>query len=102
MPKGVGRGVGGGRPLRDKRAPLNKSQTFRLTVDLDKKLRDAATESGRSVSEEIQFRLEQSFLDEGLAKDLLKQVADLTRRMDEFEREEAEERSLSSKRKRSK
>lgn len=93
----MSRGAGGGRPPRDKEAPLNKSQTFRLTAALDKKLRDAAAESGRSVSEEIQFRLQESFLDEGLASDLMNQVAILTRRMDEFERDEATAKKKGSK-----
>jgi len=55
------RGVGGGRRPRRKDAPLSKSQTFRLSASLDEQLRRAAKEAGRSISEEIQFRLELTF-----------------------------------------
>ena len=42
----------------------SKSRTFRARGDLDEKLEAAATQSGRSVSEEIEYRLERSFRDE--------------------------------------
>jgi hypothetical protein len=55
------RGRGGGRRVRQAGKPLSKNLTFRLDTELDRQLRKAATESGRSVSEEIQYRLRQSF-----------------------------------------
>lgn len=61
MTKGVGRGVGGGRKPKRKDAPLSRSQTFRLSASLDDHLREAAAKSGRTISEEIQFRLELTF-----------------------------------------
>lgn len=42
----------------------SKSRTFRARGDLDDKLEAAAAQSGRSVSEEIEYRLERSFRDE--------------------------------------
>jgi hypothetical protein len=43
---------------------LRKNRTFRIRDRLDKLLEDAATAAGRSTSEEIEYRLEVSFLDE--------------------------------------
>jgi hypothetical protein len=54
-------GKGGGRPVRQKGSPLSKTQTFRLSELMDSTIRAAAAESKRSISEEIQFRLEESF-----------------------------------------
>lgn len=50
-----------GRPPRHQGERLIKNRTFRVRGDLDEKLQAAAAASGRSVSEEIEFRLEQSF-----------------------------------------
>ena len=50
-----------GRPPRHPGERLSKNRTFRVRGGLDKKLQAAAAVSGRSVSEEIEFRLDQSF-----------------------------------------
>ena len=59
------RGSGGkasrGRPPRHQRERLRKNRTFRVRPVLDSNLVAAAATSCRSVSEEIEFRLEQSF-----------------------------------------
>jgi hypothetical protein len=52
-----------GRPPKKAGELLRKNRTFRIRDSLDKKLIDAAKREGRSVSEEIEFRLEFSFLD---------------------------------------
>ena len=50
-----------GRPPRHEGGLLSKSRTFRVRPHLDELLRKAASEAGRSVSEEIEYRLENSF-----------------------------------------
>jgi hypothetical protein len=50
-----------GRPPRHQGERLSKNRTFRVRGSLDEKLQAAAAASGRSVSEEIEFRLDQSF-----------------------------------------
>jgi hypothetical protein len=50
-----------GRPPRHAGERLSKNRTFRVRGELDEKLLAAAAVSGRSVSEEIEYRLEQSF-----------------------------------------
>jgi hypothetical protein len=50
-----------GRPPRHEGERLSKNRTFRVRGGLDEKLQAAAAVSGRSVSEEIEFRLDQSF-----------------------------------------
>jgi hypothetical protein len=50
-----------GRPPRYPGERLSKNRTFRVRGGLDEKLQAAAAASGRSVSEEIEFRLDQSF-----------------------------------------
>jgi predicted transcriptional regulator len=52
---------GRGRPPRREGERLSKNRTFRVRGDLDTKLIRAANKSGRSVSEEIEYRLERSF-----------------------------------------
>jgi hypothetical protein len=56
-PKGKPRG----RPPRHQGERLSKNRTFRVRGGLDEKLQAAAAAFGRSVSEEIEFRLDQSF-----------------------------------------
>jgi hypothetical protein len=56
-PKGKPRG----RPPRHQGERLSKNRTFRVRGGLDEKLEAAAAASERSVSEEIEFRLDQSF-----------------------------------------
>jgi hypothetical protein len=51
-----------------------KSRTFRVHGDLDEKLEAAATQSGRSVSEEIEYRLERSFRDEEIREQAFEQA----------------------------
>jgi hypothetical protein len=58
-----------GRPPRHKGERLSKNRTFRVRGELDEKLQRAADTSGRSVSEEIEFRLEKSFADEERAEE---------------------------------
>ena len=41
--------------------PLSKNRTFRIREELDRKLQESADRSRRSVSQEIEYRLEQSF-----------------------------------------
>jgi len=50
-----------GRPLRHGAERLSKSRTFRVRPHLDELLQKAAAKAGRSVSEEIEHRLDQSF-----------------------------------------
>lgn len=51
----------GGRPARREGERLSKNRTFRVRGALDDQLLKSATNSGRSVSEEIEHRLERSF-----------------------------------------
>jgi hypothetical protein len=50
-----------GRPPRHPGERLSKNRTFRVRGGLDERLQAAAAATGRSVSEEIEFRLDQSF-----------------------------------------
>jgi hypothetical protein len=60
MPKTAKKSAGG-RPTRHADERLSKNRTFRVRGQLDKQLQEAAAASGRSVSEEIEFRLSRSF-----------------------------------------
>lgn len=53
-----------GRPPRHAGEHLRKNRTFRIRDRLDEMLEAAAAKAGRSTSEEIEYRLETSFLDE--------------------------------------
>jgi hypothetical protein len=53
-----------GRPARHSGERLSKNRTFRVRRQLDDLLTSAAERSERSVSEEIEFRLEQTFANE--------------------------------------
>lgn len=67
-----------GRPPKREGERLSKSRTFRVRGTLDNALQIAAERSGRSVSEEIEFRLERSFGNDGLLDMALgENVADL-------------------------
>jgi hypothetical protein len=57
----------GGRPARHEGERLTKHRTFRVRGRLDELLQAAADKTGRSVSEEIEHRLERSFYDERMA-----------------------------------
>ena len=50
-----------GRPQRHPGERLSKNRTFRVRGSLDERLQASAAGSGRSVSEEIEFRLDQSY-----------------------------------------
>lgn len=50
-----------GRPPKHEGERLSKNRTFRVRPALDAQLMAAAEKSGRSVSEEIEYRLEESF-----------------------------------------
>jgi hypothetical protein len=50
-----------GRPPKREGERLSKNRTFRVRGTLDEQLAAAAQEAGRSVSEEIEYRLENSF-----------------------------------------
>jgi hypothetical protein len=60
-----------GRPPKPPGARRSKNRTFRVRGELDDDLQVAAYESGRSVSEEIEFRLGQSFVEERSSIDAL-------------------------------
>jgi hypothetical protein len=53
----------GGRPLKHEGEPLSKTRSFRVRPRLDELLRAAAEEASRTVSQEIEHRLELAFLD---------------------------------------
>ena len=55
-----------GRPPKRKGERLSKNRTFRVRGILDEYLKGRAGESGRSVSEEIEARLERSFYMDGI------------------------------------
>jgi hypothetical protein len=61
----------GGRPARHQGERLSKNRTFRVRGQLDDQLSAAAEKSGRSVSEEIEFRLERTFAGEHSLFELL-------------------------------
>jgi hypothetical protein len=52
-----------GRPPRHEGKRLSKNRTFRIRDELDQQLELAARTSRRSVSEEIEYRLDRSFLE---------------------------------------
>jgi len=66
-----------GRPPKRKGERLSKNRTFRVRGTLDEQLEAAAQEAGRSVSEEIEHRLEASFRRDERA-DLMLQAIDHT------------------------
>jgi hypothetical protein len=56
-----------GRPPRHKGEVLRKNRTFRIRARLDELLEEAAAKAGRSISEEIEHRLELSFWEDRVA-----------------------------------
>jgi hypothetical protein len=58
----------GGRPPRHAGEILRKNRTFRIRARLDDLLEAAANKAGRSVSEEIEYRLELSFYEARMAQ----------------------------------
>lgn len=63
-----------GRPARHQGERLSKNRTFRVRGQLDEQLSAAADQSGRSVSEEIEFRLDRTFSEERSFLDVLDHV----------------------------
>jgi hypothetical protein len=61
----------GGRPARHKGEKLSKHRTFRVRDRLDEMLEEAAAKSGRSVSEQIERILEDSFFQARLNANIL-------------------------------
>lgn len=57
----------GGRPLKHAGEPLSKTRSFRVRPRLDELLQTSAAEASRTVSQEIEHRLELSFHDERVA-----------------------------------
>ncbi len=60
-----------GRPARHAAERLSKNRTFRVRGQLDEQLQAAAAASGRSVSEEIEYRLSRSFEKQDLLPEIL-------------------------------
>jgi hypothetical protein len=58
----------GGRPLKHSGEPLSKTMSFRIRPRLAELLQDAAAKGSRTVSQEIERRVEQSFQDERIAR----------------------------------
>ena len=56
-----------GRPTRHEGATLSKNRTFKILPLLDQQLSESATKTGRTVSAEIEHRLELSFLQDAAA-----------------------------------
>jgi hypothetical protein len=68
-----------GRPPRHDDDRLRKNRTFRVSSSLDQRLQTAANQSGRSVSEEIEWRLDRSFDTSALVGTLLAGPENATR-----------------------
>jgi hypothetical protein len=61
----------GGRPRRHAGERLSQTRSFRVRGDLDNMLRETAAKAGRSVSEEIEYRLETSYFSDRLQANIL-------------------------------
>jgi hypothetical protein len=66
-----------GRPPRHEGERLSKSRTFRVRPHLDELLMTAAAKAGRSVSEEIEYRLDRSFYEDALPARMAETMAPL-------------------------
>ena len=66
-----------GRPPRHEGERLSKSRTFRVRPHLDELLITAAAKAGRSVSEEIEYRLDRSFYEDALPARMAETMAPL-------------------------
>jgi len=69
-----------GRPPRHEGERLSKSRTFRVRPHLDELLMTAAAKAGRSVSEEIEYRLDRSFYEDALPAQIAETIAPLVDR----------------------
>jgi hypothetical protein len=61
----------GGRPPRYVGERLSQTRSFRVRGQIDAQLQEAAAKAGRSVSEEIEHRLERTFQDDHQSRDLM-------------------------------
>jgi hypothetical protein len=66
-----------GRPPRHEDERLSKMRTFRIRPHLDELLLAAAAKAGRSVSEEIEYRLDRSFYEDALPARMAETMAPL-------------------------
>jgi hypothetical protein len=69
-----------GRPPRHEGGRLSKMRTFRIRPHLDELLQTAAAKAGRSVSEEIEYRLDRSFYEDALPARMAETMAPLVDR----------------------
>jgi hypothetical protein len=60
----------GGRPALSSERKKSQTLTFRTRADLRKSLEAAAEQAGRSISEEVEYRLQRSFDREALVQEL--------------------------------
>src|SRR5215210_3079447 len=60
----------GGRPALSSERKKSQTLTFRTRTDLRKSLEAAAEQAGRSISEEVEYRLQRSFDREALVREL--------------------------------
>jgi hypothetical protein len=67
-----------GRPPRHEGVRLSKMRTFRIRPELDGLLQAAASKAGRSVSEEIEYRLDRSFYGDALVDRLINSMQPLS------------------------
>ena len=74
-----------GRPIKPSRPGERAALGFRITADTKQKLVSAAEKSGRSQSQEAEFRLEQSFKNENLQS----QIKALNQMLDAMSAKEA-------------
>jgi len=70
-----------GRPPKREGERLSKNRTFRVRGTLDEQLEAAAQKARRSVSEEIEFRLERSFWQEEIERDTAQLQVRLSERL---------------------
>jgi hypothetical protein len=74
-----------GRPPRHGGERLSKSRTFRVRPHLDELLQKAAAEAGRSVSEEIEYRLDRSFYEDALPARMVTALRSISLQLRAFE-----------------
>lgn len=86
-----------GRPPLATPEKKRRNFTFRGTDELHERLSEAAAKSGRSISEEIERRLDQSFQQDALQASLDAQAASLTAKIrEEFQKGLSEQRSATA------
>jgi chromosome segregation ATPase len=91
-----------GRPSLPDEEKRSRNLTFRSRGDLRDRLNDAATQSGRSISEEIEFRLEASFTKDERIEELKGRLDEMRQRLEsskvEYEKDRAELKEKAAKR----